>query len=77
MPKYISDLLKTAICEAKAAKSVRSVAQKYNIPYTILLEHVKGKFAEHVGPGRPTTLTHNEEKKLFIAAKCYKKWALG
>ena len=63
--------------QKRAAKSVRSVAQKYNIPYTTLLEHVKGKYVEDVGPGRPTTLTHNEEKEIAYCCQVLQKMGSG
>ena len=56
---------------------MRSVAQKYNIPYTTLLEHVKGKYVEDVGPGRSTTLTHNEEKGIAYCCQVLQKMGSG
>lgn len=74
---YTSADIETALAEIKSTKgSVRSVAKKYNIPYTTLLDHVKGKY-EHVGAGRPTTLTYDEEKEIVYCCQVLQEMGFG
>ena len=58
--------LELAVAKVKAKQlSMRKAAETYGVPVSTLHSHVHS-IPEKVGAGRPTVLTHQEEKEISI-----------
>ena len=64
MPQWTKEQLQEAIQKVKAKQlSINKAAQMFGIPVSTLHSHLHGGPSK-VGAGRPTTLTHEEEREI-------------
>ena len=69
MPKWSKEQLELAVAKVKAKQlSMRKAAETYGVPVSTLHSHVHS-IPEEVGAGRPTVLTHQEEKEIVYTCQ--------
>ena len=69
MPKWSKEQLELAVAKVKAKQlSMRKAAETYGVPVSTLHSHVHS-IPEKVGAGRPTVLTHQEEKEIVYTCQ--------
>ena len=79
MPKWTMEQLQAALEEVRSSKgkaSIHGTAKRYGIPPTTLYDHLKHT-ASKIGAGKPTILTHDEEKEIIYCCQVLQEVGFG